>query len=428
MTRWWWVTLLGGCSFSPSALDFQMTGDAAVTVPDGGGTPDAPPGIDGAPTPPDAPPGPDAPPADCEWEFTPTNFDPCQLPPSNGDAVEGVPATFDTDTGITTLGNGATVTPISALLPQSGGPSIRVLVFDTFFIDQPIRAVGSHPLLIVGLDSIEVGGDFGLVDVSAMARADGTAEAGPGGDDATACASGRGGNGGAPPSETLGGSGGGGGSFGSRGGPGGEAGDSDGGDEGETGGSSSLSPLRGGCRGGTGGSGRGPGPSGGVAGAGGGALQISARREVILSGGGQLRAGGGGGRAPLGLSGGGGGGSGGAILLEAARVTISSGDLFTVRVCANGGSGGEGGGLGVSRDGAPGTCADDAGAETPNGSTGGNGGRGGYRDETTGGEGGEGGAAGAGGGGGGVGRIRIRAIENDPILAGAVVSPAPVLD
>src|SRR5690606_8204956 len=120
----------------------------------------------------------------------------------------------------------------------------------------------------------------------------------------------------------------------------------------------------------------------------------------------------------------GGGGSGGSILLEGPTIEMAP----IARICADGGSGGEGGGATVGgNDGLRSPCTALFGAETPRtpNLVGGRGGRGGFREETQGGVAGPASSSGGGGGGGGsVGWIRI----NSPDLTrnGAMITPDPL--
>jgi len=187
---------------------------------------------------------------------------------------------------------------------------------------------------------------------------------------------------------------------------------------------SNLSPLRGGCRGGAGGRWNQTGsPTPG--GRGGGALQISTNTKINITFPALIDAAGRGGTGgPTAQVGAGGAGSGGGIFLEGPAMAFD----FGVRICADGGSGGEGGGSTVGgHNGSQGECSGLAYATTRSttGTNGGSGGHGGYWI-TTGGGGGGGASsdAGGGGGGGGVGWIRIKS----PSLTdnGAVVTPTAV--
>jgi hypothetical protein len=427
--RSWVCALLAasGCSFGVSALEFSVPVDAgeadAPGAADGGGVADG--------RVPDGRTNPDAP-GDCAWGFAPTGFDPCALPASNGTANEGVDAIYDTDTGVTTFGDGTSVMPISALLPQSGATAVRVLVFDRFTIDAPIRVRGSHPLLIVGLDTIEIGGPAGVIDLSAVVSADGRSTPGAGGADSVACGDGgAGGGGGGTQGESSGAGGGGGGGFGDAGGQGGGAENGvQGGAPGKENGGGTLAPLRGGCSGGSGGQAHGQ--TAGAGGAPGGAVHVAARNAIVLTPGARIQASGAGGVAGTSRSGGGGGGSGGGIFLESFLITfVAQTEPFSIALCANGGSGGEGGGgpSGLtSSPGSSGTCNGLQPAVTPNRSGGGDGGNGGAVVAPAGGSGASGGQVGGGGGGGGVGRIRLRSIEGPVNLTGITLSPLPVTE
>jgi hypothetical protein len=391
-----------GCSFRERALEDEVLpgDDAGSTVAD------ARPPADAV--------LPDARRADagrpCEWELPPTRFDPCALPPSNGTASQGSSATYDTDTGITRFPSGETGMPISAVIAQANGPEIRVLVWDTYIVDAPLRVVGSRPLLLIALESFEVRG-AGVLDVSA----DG-AVPGPGG--GPGCGGGTGDPGDSAGDDGGTGGGGGGGGHGAIGGFGGFGVGSIGSGAGTAAGSTALTRLHGGCAGGPGGAPpRGARPA---AGGGGGAVHVAARRRILVTDEGRIVAAGGGGRAGEAGAGGGGGGAGGAIMLEAPEVIVTA----AARLCANGGSGGEGSGAVRGADGRPGTCDAVEPAITPDQSLGGgNGGRGGVRGEPAGGDGAGSLVAGGGGGGGAVGRIRVRATALD--LRGTV-TPIPV--
>jgi hypothetical protein len=405
------ATLLAGCNFRERELDEPSA--------DGGSLSDGP-GADGPDGAVDAVVDaaadarlPDA--NECAWELPTTNFDPCSsLPASNGVLDLALPATFDTDSGEIS-GAGAPSSLASALLAQSGAPSLRVLVFSALTVRAPLRIVGSRPALIVALDRIEVSG-AGRIDVSADLAA-----AGAGGNDEVVCATGRGDNGGAAPAGSASGGAGGGG-YGENGGRGGAGGGSGGGGPGPAGmanGSTKIMPLRGGCNGGPGGPGGGTG--GALGGGGGGALQLAARVEIVLETGALLLASGGGGAAPDSEGeGGGGGGSGGAILLESPRIRLMAGS----EICANGGSGGEGDEDGAA--GSPGNCSREIGALTPDQSTaGGDGGNGGFALAPTGGFGGMS-QGGGGGGGGAVGRVRLHSTVE--LLRSGTITPEPIAD
>jgi hypothetical protein len=413
------VCLPAGCSFTPRAL---ATGDAGADGPVG----DAGTGLDGGAA--DAPRAADAAPHDASvpdatscWPFTPTNFDPCSLPASNGSVVERMPYTFNTDTGVATFDNGTTNTPKSTLLPQAGATSIRVVVFDEYTVLAPLHIVGSHPLLVVSKDALEVGD---VIDASASTGPDGVSTPGPGGNDAFACTASTGTKG-DPGQGAAGSGGGGGGAFGAGGGHGG-AGSGTGSGGGASGGApsgSGVSPLRGGCAGGAGG-----GSGGGVGGAGGGAIQFEAQGLLVIELNGLVQASGAGGQRGSGSGGGGGAGAGGAVFLEAGQVQLIPAAGFSVAaVCANGGSGGEGGGTGSSANGAAGSCDPEVGSRTIDTSpTGGDGGDGSARDAPVGLSGFPAlpDNAGGGGGGAGVGRVRIHSVFT-PVVINAAVTPTP---
>src|SRR5688572_27246595 len=171
----------GGCVFRERSLD---------ELSDGGGSPGDAPLVDGSArdaSPGDAPPGdarrdgggPDARPdaRTCDWELPTTNFDPCgSLPVSNGTVEITAETTFDTDTGAASPG-----TFMSGLQAQSGATSLRVIVFESLVLRAPLRFTGTHPVLIVAQDRIELVDD-GELDVSA-GTVGSRGEPGPGGDD-----------------------------------------------------------------------------------------------------------------------------------------------------------------------------------------------------------------------------------------------------
>lgn len=167
-------------------------------------------------------------------------------------------------------------------------------------------------------------------------------------------------------------------------------------------GNATLVPLRGGCDGAPGSGGNNEG-----FGRGGGAVQVSVAgtltlRGVILANG----AGGHGGNSGASKGGGAGAGSGGGILLEAQRLRMKA----TLRMTANGGTGGEGAGFNDGQDGVDG-LPDFGPTAAPAGQdpSGGNGGDGAGGLTLAGGNGADGtlGESGGGGGGASVGRIRI---------------------
>ncbi len=416
------------------ALPVQ-TPDAAV--PDAAALPD---------TPPDAAPDTtiDAPLDDCGWTFVPLNFDPCNLPRSNGVMNIDSAASYNTDTSSYVDSSGVPVTLSSATIGNSS-PLMRMLVFDGLNIgaDGQLTIVGTAALVIVVQGNFTISG--GTIDASARVATGSTLQtAGPGGDDSSACAGGTGMAGEDVSTVDEGASGGSGGGYGSQSAVGGAGILQSGGAGKAVGpvGVTALVPLTGGCAGGEGGAtpvGALDGPSGG---AGGGAFQISAHGMISISNGASLRASGGGGNAGSTASGqssgGGGGGSGGAILLEAAVVSIFEPQGSpAIAICANGGAGGEGGGeTGGAVAGSAGSCsgtvaASDVGTQE----LGGDGGSGGYAGggPTPGNPGFASQAApmtfgGGGGGGGSVGRIRIRdATVAGPSIMNADISPHPLL-
>jgi hypothetical protein len=425
------ATLLAACSFDAASLPAGSS-DGPIAGPDGSVRPDASADarqadagnpdavvIDATPGKPDAP--------QC-WPWIPTNFDPCNLPPSNGTDAQNVGFTLDTDTGVVSHDTGGTGEFKSALVPQADGTSIRVFVFDDFHVNVPMRFVGSHPVLIVATGSVEISAQ-GRLDFSAVVDDRGISKPGAGGDDPTACAASHGLAGESATTAIAGGGGGGGGAFGAGGGHGG-AGSGTGSGGSASGGAPStddFSPLRGGCPGGTGGNIGAP----GFGASSGGALQLAVRETLTITGGVVLRASGAGGQGAAARAGGGGGGSGGLIFLEAGMVRITPGSDGTPAICANGGSGGEGGGgsQAQSGNGTIGSCDPTLGATTPDRSlSGGNGGSGGFRGAPTGASGlpaapgTDDSGVGGGGGGGGVGRVRIRSALA-PAVVNAIVTP-----
>ena len=339
----------------------------------------------------------------CAWSYTPTNFEPCALP------APGV-LTVSSDETL----DATTTSQPTSVITQSDGTSITVIHLSQ--------------LTVSPLATLTVTGTGIVFAVDGQVEINGTIVAVGGADDATQCASGRG-LGGTDSQDDTGGGGGGGGGAGAE--DGGAGGAGDGPQPGSAGvpgshATSTLSPLRGGCPGGSGGR-RGETGTAGVGGRGGGALQISTNDRIQI--GGMLDAAGrGGAGAPSARYGGAGGGSGGAIFLEGPHVDLG----FAARVCADGGSGGEGGGATVvGKGGQASPCSGLGRAQTSvtEGSFGGAGGRGGYMFSTSG-ESGQSGTesqetdsgGGGGGGGGGVGWIRIA--SPDFGNGGAVVTPA----
>ena len=342
--------------------------------------------------------GPDA--STCAWSYTPTNFDPCELPAPAALAVtsNGV---IDTDT---------TMLP-KKTYAQGDGTTITVLHLSSF------RVEGFRTLTVTGTGVVfAVDGE---VDI------DGTIVVAAGSNVAIQCDVGTGVNGTDSQSGGSGGGGGGGAAAGQNGGNGGAGEGSNAGAGGNRGTAtaSTMTPLRGGCRGGNGGrrNESGAAPQGGR---GGGAIQISSNDNITIRG--MIDAAGrGGAGAPSQQVGAGGGGSGGAIFLEGPSIDLN----FASRVCADGGSGGEGGGATVGgNDGRNGECTGLGGASTSNttGSVGGDGGGGGWIGAPAGGGGAsaQSGGAGGGGGGGGVGWIRIKSPDYNN--HGSAVTPAAV--
>lgn len=359
----------------------------------------------------------------CErFPYRPSNFDPAVVPADAGPSlIIGCATTFQVNSqgAVTVTSSCGVATPAHQRLPQDGGADLVLITAPSLVIADAgsLTIEGSDfPVAFAVTSDADIGG-------SLIVSGNGTIS-GPGGNNATLCATGQGRPGAATGSSPRGG--GGGGSFGP--GPGANGGAGPGSNPTNTGGSAgiqtgneTLVPLRGGCAGG-----RGGGTGGGEGGRAGGAVQLSVagtlrvRGRITSSGNGGLGA-----NADVdGVDGpgGGGGGSGGAILLEAAQVVV------TGRLTANGGGGGEGEGSGgIGANGTTGLAAATTGAPGGGGASpdGGNGGRGAARSEGSL-PGSAAGAAGAGGGGGGggVGRIRINAVQ--PCTGTpATVSPQP---
>jgi hypothetical protein len=386
------LSCLVGCGFDPSAVnggDDHGPSDAA-----GDAAPMASDARDGMGNP------------ACAWSFTPTNFDPCQLPG---------PAPLSITSGTYDLDSGATALPSMTVMQTDGS---LVLVVHLASLDMSagttLNVHGSKPVILA---------------VEGNANLAGTVRIRAGADDVARCTA-RAGHDGTASSNSLVGGGGGGGAAGAGDGGNGTDG-SDGTHSGHgTGGArgahlddTAISPLVAGCPGGSGGSDNGTGTPG-AGGGGGGGLQISA--QLTLTSSAVLDASGAGGGGTTAQTGAGGGGSGGAIFLEANAITVSG------LVCADGGSGGEGGGS--SNPGAAGNagaCTGAGGATTGQiNMLGGDGGGGGWKNATGGGNAGaasnaspSGLGAGGGGGGGSVGWIRLHAIGQ--LMSSAVVTPNP---
>jgi hypothetical protein len=375
---------LAACGFEHG--QFVGPGPGSDGDPDGGG------GSDDA----NVTPGIDAP--ACAWSYTPTNFDPCALP-APGSLTVSSSDTLDTQT-----------TPLPKLvLDQSDGTSITVIHLSQLTVD---------PLVTLTLTGTGV-----VFAVDGEVHINGTIVVEAGADDATHCAASRGENGDDSDDSDSGGGGGGGGAASADGGDGGSGNGAEAGAKGAKGAkvSSTLSPLRGGCAGGDGGRREEEGTAA-AGGRGGGALQISTNRKITIAG--FLDAAGrGGAGAPSARSGAGGGGSGGAIFLEGPRIELG----FASRVCADGGSGGEGGGATVAgNNGRPGACTSLGAAQTQNmmNSVGGDGGAGGWLLSVKGANAQSATSGGGGGGGGGGAAGWIRLESPDVSNSGAAVTPA----
>lgn len=348
---------------------------------------------------------------ECVWTFVPDIVgDQCSQPtPTTGLVLTPGAWGYDTDTGTLTDPGSGTSEPQSTLI--SGTPPLRVVTLTGFEIQATanleVRGLASLAFVIHGAATID-----GTLDLSARSQA-----GGPGGDDATACATGFGANG-VNATNSDGGGGGGGGSYGGTGGTGGRGG---GGPAalGGAGGVASeigLAALRGGCRGGSGGAST---AAGGLGGGGGGAAMIAASTTITVSGGARIQSSGGAAAVAGANGGGGGGGSGGAIVLEAPAIDL------TGLLCANGGGGSEG-----SADGAVGGLGQSGLCSTTEPAVGGSGGL------TLGSDGGDGGVGatsaedgqnntnddGGGGAGGSVGRLYLRGTQT----GGGGMSPPPL--
>jgi hypothetical protein len=250
---------------------------------------------------------------------------------------------------------------VSAVVAQTTGGtvSVRVLSMASLNVSSTttLRLVGNYPVIFSVAQNATVSGTI-------HAGASATTPGAGGNQD---CATGNGGNGGWVFNTSGGG---GGGSFGTGGSQGGGDdgcfGSPDPGLAGGTHGSTTLTPLKGGCRGGAGGN------SGGAGGAGGGAFQLAVQGTLTLSSTTVLSAAGGGGRLGASIGGGGGGGSGGGIL-------INYGAGFTAAGArrVHGGAGGEGDP--AAGDGENGHLSDDTRSFGGSGGSGPDGGRGATR-------------------------------------------------
>lgn len=334
----------------------------------------------------------------CAWSYTPTNFDPCTLPPPGG-------LTVTEDSRLDTTG---TTLP-KYTVTQSDGTTITVLHLSSLTVEPGV--------------TMTMTGAGVVFAVEGEARVDGTIVAEGGTDLPAHCDTARGSTGTDSQDAQNGGGGGGGGAAGADdGGTGGKGSGVTPGAAGARGRkmTSTLSPLRGGCPGGTGGRAAGTGVAA-VGGRGGGALQLSSNTKVTVNG--LLDAAGRGGAGGTAAHiGGGGGGSGGGLLLEAPAIRLGLG----ARLCADGGSGGEGGGVTVSgNEGVRSPCTAIANARTARtgNSAGGDGGSGGFVGSTSGQGGGDAtSSGGGGGGGGGVGWIRVKSPDLDN--GGAIITPS----
>jgi hypothetical protein len=264
-----------------------------------------------------------------EFPFEPTNFDPAIHEPAvsmqSNVTLDCGTSTFDSST----LAFGSwckQFQPTPVIAPQQEGPEIVILPVASLTIasGSTLRLTGSRPILFAVFGDALVAG---TIDASATGTT-------PGAGGNWSCGASQGADGTGGTDRLVGASGGGGGGFATAGGKSGTA-DTDGKQKpgaigGVVRGTSSLSPLIGGCAGGKAGECATPG------GAGGGAIQISVASVLTITG--AVRATGGAGTTPCGADdegGGTGGGSGGAILLEGSSV-LTTGATLEV-------SGGDGG-------------------------------------------------------------------------------------
>jgi hypothetical protein len=337
--------------------------------------------------------------AQCAWSYTPTNFDPCALPAP-------MPLTVSQDTSI----DSTTVSLPKVTLTQTDGTSLVVIHLTTMTVSAKLTVTGAAT-------TFAVDGDVTITDVITAVGGNGNA---------TQCATVKGSDGHDSTSPTGGAGGGGGAAGADMGGAGGDGMGIMAGTKGNAGTftASTLSPLRGGCSGGKGGrpNGLGAAPE---AGRGGGAIQISTDSKISFTDNGFIDAAGRGGAGTTGKYGGGGGGGGGGIFLEGPMISIAS----VTGVCADGGSGSEGGGQNAfGYAGMQGQCSALSYATTfqNSGTYGGDGGRGSFRGNPNGGAAGNAGGDGGGGGGGGgaVGWIRLKS-PTLSLSTTAIVTPAP---
>jgi hypothetical protein len=269
--------------------------------------------------------------------FAPNNFDPTPIdwsaqPSSTLDCGATTVNTTDPDGAgprVATLTNWCGTDPVPVAQNQSGGPQVVVIPLRGLSLTSgnTLRVLGARPLILAVDGSATIAGVIN-------GNASGTT-AGAGGN--WSCGSSQGSNGTGSTDRFDGATGGGGGGFGTAGGRSGVA-DTDGSDipganGGAARGSTTLTPLYGGCAGGQ------AGDCGTAGAAGGGALQLSVSGTLTITG--SVRVNGGNGATPCGASdegGGSGGGSGGAILLEASTLTTSG-----ATIQASGGNGGANG-------------------------------------------------------------------------------------
>jgi hypothetical protein len=302
--------------------------------------------------------------------------------------------TFNTDTGAVTLSNGEQVTvPSQAIAAPSSGVPVRVFMVRSLVLGAA-TFTGTAAAAVVSDGDIEI---RGLVTVAGGAMP------------VTECGGASG----------MNGAGSGGGGFGTAGGAGGAKGTTQGGAAGIGNGSSSLSPLRGGCVGG----------GGSFNGKAGGALQLVSRIRIRFAtdqAAGFITAPGrrGGRTVPDSFSGvGQGGGSGGGILLEAPFVIVPSGHGLAAN---GGGAAGFCEGIGaIGSNGGETTAPAPGGICTTIGNGSGGAGAAGITAAVSG-QSVPSGGVGGGGGGGGLGRIRINVPPGGfSFEGGAIFSPQP---
>ncbi|MEM9494076.1 MAG: hypothetical protein AAGC55_33325, partial [Myxococcota bacterium] len=215
-------------------------------------------------------------------DFTPSNFDDCDLA-APGAALELGDGswTLNSDSGAISGTSSIELSAVTAI-PQSDAPILRVYTVDSFTLaaEATLRIEGQAAIAIVSAGDITIDG---VISVAGLQAGTGN---GAGGGDALYCGVGGAGVDGQDQTDTdgdVGGSGGSGAGFGDAGGPGGRS--SPGKpitNAGSAGGTEQLEPLRGGCLGGSGGGVAGAG-TGGMGGGAGGAIQLVAANALALS-------------------------------------------------------------------------------------------------------------------------------------------------